>query len=219
MVLWELDRWLVTVGHVAAKAGSPAAPSGPEAAADDSTDWVATLVGPAVVAALVTVLIGGLITYLATKSKERSAALLELRLQALNEFYAPIKTLLAGNMVLSSALRAELGVADGESWHMLDNLDEIKANPAAQGIVNEVLAINKKIGKILESKSGLDLGQSANVAEWEVHRRLLDRAFTGTSGATKGKLTYFPQAFEADIVKMHKELLDAVKSSVGMKTP
>lgn len=213
MVMLQLDPWLVTVAHVVAKAGSSTAP----AVQDDSTDWVATLVGPAVVAAMITVLIGGLITYLATKSKERSAALLELRLKSLNEFYAPIRTLLAGNRVLSGALRAEFGVAEGDSWHMLDHLDEIKANPAAKKIADEVLAINRKIGEILESKSGLDLGQAANVADWEVHRRLLERAFSDTSGALKGKLTYFPQAFEADIVEMHKELVDAVKSSVGMK--
>ncbi|WP_114423092.1 hypothetical protein [Nocardioides houyundeii] len=218
MVIWELDLWLVTVGRVVARAGSATAPTGADAPATDSTDWVATLVGPAVVAALVTVLIGGLITYLATKSKERSAALLDLRVKSLNEFYAPIKSLLGGNKVLSGALRAEFGVAEGESWHMLDHLDEINANPAARKIVAEVLEINRKIGEILESKSGLDLGQSTNVAEWEVHRRLLDRAFTGAAGASKGNLTYFPRRFEEDIVKMHKELLDAVKSSVGMKT-
>lgn len=217
MAMWDTDVWLATANRVVAGAGASVTPNSTNSTKDDSTEWVSLLVGPAVVAAIITVIIGGLITYLATKSKERSAALLDLRLKSLNEFYAPIKTLLAGNKVLSSALRAEFGKGDGESWHMLDHLSEIKENPAAHKIAAEVLEINKKIADILETKSGLDLGQAASAADWEVHRRLLARAFGGDDGAVRGKLTYFPTAFEVDIVKVHKQLLDAVKSSVGMK--
>lgn len=213
MTMSIAGTWVVVVGAVFESVGAPTEPAGSE----DTTDWVTVLVGPAVVAALVTVVIGGLITYLATKSKERSAALLDLRVKSLNEFYAPIKTLLAGNKVLSGALRAEFGIGAEESWHMLDHLDEIKANPVAKKIVAEVLEINNKIAEILETKSGLDLGPSASAADWEVHRRLLARAFGDDDGIVKGTLTYFPKDFEKDIVKMHRELLDAVKSSVGMK--
>ena len=38
----------------------------------------------------------------------------------------------------------------------------------AQEIVEEVLGINKKIGAIIKTKSGLDLGQSLHKAQWEV---------------------------------------------------
>jgi hypothetical protein len=201
MAIWEAGGWL-------------AAPTG---VGTSTSGWWQTYGGPAVTAAIVTVVLGGAIQYGFAMRKDRATASRDLQLKSLNEFYAPIKTLLAGNLVLRNALRAEFAVAEDATWHMLDHLEEIKANQTACKIVEEVIGINKKIGEILESKSGLDLGQSAHIARWEVHRRLLDRAFNGTTGAIRGELTYFPTHFEDDIVKMHDELLSAVKSSVRMK--
>ncbi|WP_421874587.1 hypothetical protein [Mycolicibacterium wolinskyi] len=214
MAISEPVTFLASVGHVVLAAAETTSTSG----MDTSKGWWETYGGPAVIAALITVVLGSVIQYLFTMRKERTTALRDLRVKALNEFYAPIKTLLGGNLVLRDALFDELGVVAGEEWHMLDHLDEIRGNAMAREIVEEVLGINKKIGEILESKSGLDLGQSAFKAQWEVHRRLLDRAFSGAPGQIKGKLTYFPKSFEDDINRMHDELLRAVKSGVGMKT-
>ncbi|MFV8266411.1 hypothetical protein ACNQR9_25680 [Mycolicibacterium peregrinum] len=214
MLISELMTYPASVGHVVVMAAE-ATPGG---GADTSKGWWETYGGPAVIAALITVLLGSLIQYLFTMRKERTTALRDLQVKALNEFYAPIKTLLDGNLVLRDALLAELGVPAGEEWHMLDHLDEIRGNPLAQEIVEEVLGINKKIGEIIETKSDLDLGQSLHKAQWEVHRRLLTRAFSGAPGQIKGKLTYFPKGFEDDVNDMHDELLRAVKSGVGMKT-
>lgn len=214
MAISESVTFLASVGHVVLTAAETTSTSGMDA----SKGWWETYGGPAVIAALITVLLGSVIQYLFTMRKERTTALRDLQVKALNEFYAPIKTLLGGNLVLRGALFDELGVAAGEEWHMLDHLDEIRGNAMVREIVEEVLGINKKIGEILESKSGLDLGQSAFKAQWEVHRRLLDRAFGGAPGQIKGKLTYFPKGFEDDINRMHDELLRAVKSGVGMKT-
>lgn len=206
--------WLAAHCHAALKACGPHA-SG--AASESSGGWWNTYGGAAVTASLVTVFLGGLISFLTNKSKDRSQALRELRIQALNEFYAPIKTHLASNRVLSDALRIQLDVT-GDDWHVLDHLAEVEADPEAMKLIKEILRINKRIAKILESKSGLELGQSAHVAVWEVHRRLLDRAFDSPRDAVKGELTYFPKGFESDIVTAHRKLMRAVKSSVGDKT-
>lgn len=211
----EPVTYLASVGRVVAEAAQEISGG---CGTDASKSWWEIYGGPAVIAALITVLLGSVIQYLFTMRKERATALRDLQVKALNEFYAPIKTLLAGNLVLRDALLTELGVAAGEGWHMLDHLDAIHGNQTARQIVEEVLGINKKIGDILESKSGLDLGQSAHKAQWEVHRRLLDRAVNGASGQINGTLTYFPKSFEDDINQMHDALLHAVKSGVGMKS-
>lgn len=216
MAMWEQGSWLVTASHALSKPSSPSSATGGSGASPGtSTDWVATLLGPAVVAALITVIVGGLLQRYFTRQKDRDAALLDLRLKSLNEFYAPIRTLLGQNKVLHDSLRAEFAVT-GE-WHALDHLEEIKQNPSAKKLIEEVLLINKRIGEILEAKSGLDLGETEHASMWEVHRRMLAHAFADGAGDVKSELAYFPQAFEGEIVSMHKDLLAEVKSSVGIK--
>lgn len=209
MALWDEVVWAST--HVA-----PAARSSLSApAADASTDWLEAFVGPAVVAALITVFLGGFMQYRFTRRKDREGALLDLRLKALNEFYAPIRTLLAQNKAIHDALRSEFA-ATGE-WHVLDHLEEIKAKPSALLLIKQILEINNRIGKVLETKSGLDLGESKHLAQWEVHRKMLAHAFAeGVEDITR-ELTYFPKAFESEIVSMHDALVREVKETVGIK--
>lgn len=218
MTMWEHASWLRVTNHILTQAGatpSPAAEGSPTT--DKQIDWLATIVGPAVVAALITVVIGGAITVLATRYKDRNSARLELRLKSLNEFYAPIRTLLGENKVLADALRAELGVTGDAKWHSLDHLDDIKSIPTALQIMREILKVNERIGKILEAKSGLDLAESVYASKWQVHRRMLARAFAEGAGDIKSELAYFPREFEDEIVRVHKAFLVEVNSSVGIR--
>ena len=43
---------------------------------------------------------------------------------------------------------------------------------------------NKRIGEVLETKSGLDLEDSKHAAAWQVHRKMLARAFDEGAGDT-----------------------------------
>jgi hypothetical protein len=180
---------------------------------DASGDALNTFVGPAVVAALVSVVLGAVFT----RYKDRKAARRELQLRSLNEFYAPIVTLLAENAVLKNAIRDELEVPPSAEWHMLDHRAEVKENPQANALMLDLLAVNDRIADVIELKSGLDLGALHHVSTWKVHRQLLARGFPDGAVEIKSNLAYFPREFEAEVVATHKTLVDAVKSSVGIK--
>lgn len=213
MAMWEQAPWLVVASpHVLVRAVE-------KGAGGTSADipWVAFLLGSGLASAVGAGIVTSVLQHRFSQTQKRDDARLELWLRSLSEFYAPIRTLLGENRVLRDALRAEFDVPDGAEWHALDHLDEIKGSPSALKLVQEILKVNKRIGEILEAKSGLDLEDSKHAATWQVHRKMLARAFDEGAGDIKSELAYFPKEFEEEIMKVHGALLGNVKSSVGIE--
>lgn len=213
MTIWTQVPLALELSHLLLQAPK-------ETATDSGSDvnWIVLLLGSGVASAIGAGIVTSVLQHRFNRTQKRDDARLELRLRSLNEFYAPLKTLLDENKVLAQSLRAEFSVPDGTEWHALDNLDAIKASPSALKIAQEILAINGRIGAILETKSGLDLGELQYIPNWEVHRRLFAQAFEEGAGDIKRDLAFFPPKFEVEVNEIHRSLLAEVKSSVGIET-
>lgn len=164
------------------------------------------------VIALVTAGIVSLVTNALTHKRERNTYRRELNLKRLNELYGPLKLLLDQNKVLS----AQLKEGRPEDWHILDNVSEIKGDVDDKAIVDQILAIDKKIVGILEDKSGLCLIPIPDsFSKFLGHYGMLSRAFAGQSIVRNSTYEYFPKKFEADVLEGYDTLAAKLKKESG----
>ncbi|WP_159106703.1 hypothetical protein [Streptomyces rishiriensis] len=164
------------------------------------------------VIAFVTAGIVSLVTNALTHKRERNAYRRELNLKRLNELYGPVKLLLDQNKVLS----AQLKEGRPEAWHILDHVNEIRGDVDDKAIVDQILAIDKKIANILEEKSGLCLIPIPDsFSKFLGHYSMLSRAFAGQSIVRNSSYEYFPKQFEADVLGGYNLLAAKLKKESG----
>lgn len=153
-----------------------------------------------------------LVTNFLTHKRERNTYRRELNLRRLNELYGPLKLLLDQNNVLSSQLKANRP----DDWHILDHISEIKGDPDDKATVDQILAIDKKITDILESKSGLCLIPIPDsFSRFLGHYGMLSRALAGQNIVRNSNFEYFPKEFEADVSEGYKILAAKLKKVSG----
>ncbi|MFE6038782.1 hypothetical protein [Streptomyces sp. NPDC056452] len=170
----------------------------------------ATIISAAI--AFATAGIVSLVTNALTHKRERNSYRRELNLKRLNELYGPLKLLLDQNRVLSGQLKE----GRPEDWHILDHVPEIQASADDKAIVDQILAINKKIVDILEGKSGLCLIPIPDsFSKFLGHYGMLSRAFAGQNIVRNSNFEYFPKAFEVDVAKGYETLAAKLKKESG----
>lgn len=147
------------------------------------------------------------VTARTTDRRERRAATTALRIRQLNEFYAPLRLLLDEN----ARHRERLAPDDPETWHVLDNLSVLRSDPARSAVVEEILAINDDISKILRSKAGLAVSDwPEDFSKFQNHRATLSRTWRGGREPSGSDLKYFPAEFEEHVREGHKRLVEAI---------
>ncbi|MEU3783367.1 hypothetical protein [Streptomyces sp900129855] len=173
----------------------------------------ATLISAVI--AFLTASIVGFLTNIFTIRREDKKYRRELNLQRLNELYAPLKLLLAQDLVLAKQLRE--GKPDGpDGWHLLDHIDEVLADEQDKVIANQILEINKKIAGILETKAGLALvPMSDSFSTFLGHHAMLSRALQGRAFVRTAKFEYFAKDFEKDVEAAYVNLSQEIKKEAG----
>ncbi|WP_143268468.1 hypothetical protein [Amycolatopsis vastitatis] len=136
----------------------------------------------------------------------------EFATRQLNELYAPIKLLLAQDAVLANQLKG--GSSDGK--HLLEDVNSILADAGRLAIAKQIVAINRKISGVLESKSGLCSGPiPVSFSKFLGHYYMLDRAVSGEPFVPNAEFEYFPKQFEQDIDSGYESLRTGVVKGLG----
>jgi hypothetical protein len=183
----------------------------PERNLQKAAECLHAALATAIIAAAATVLTA-VVTTLITGRQEKHQARSNYIQRQLNELYAPILLLLVQDNELQ--LQVKAGMPEGV--HLLDRIDEIIADESRRPIVNQIIAVNKKIVEILEGKAGLSEGQApSSFAHFIGHHYMLQRAFEGKPVVKDAPFRYFPAQFEKDVKdgdkslrqKLDKELL------------
>jgi hypothetical protein len=170
----------------------------------------ATILSAAI--AFVTACIVSIVTNFLTHKREKNEYRRELNLKRLNELYAPLKLLLAQDLVLIDQLRE----GKPPNWHILDHVRDVLGDEQDKAIASQILENNKKIARILEEKSGLCLVPIPDsFSSFLGHYSMLSRALGGREFVREGKFAYFPKAFEADVIRGYVRLAEELKKEVG----
>jgi len=157
------------------------------------------LVGPAVIAAVITLLAQWPASSL-RRNEAATAAYRDLSTRALSEFYGPIRERLDEVKILQHEIRVILAAPEDPEWHSLDHINEIKRDKIAWALFGAIMTVNSSIKDILDEKSGLALGSVTESGRWRVHQALLQRSYENPRYAARGiKLSYFPKKFEEQI--------------------
>lgn len=181
-------------------------------------DWWTSLVGPAVVAAVVAGLVS-LIQIYVTGRRERRKQAMEFRLLRVNEFFAPIVLLLTENLSLVKALRASMATDAQAKWHLLEHLAEVRGDPQLKGIADRIVQVNSSIKTILEQKSGYSLAGDlpSSYSDFLAHADLLADAVQSGQLPKKVPAQYFPKSFETDIQKSYRDLVAQLRKDLREK--
>lgn len=155
---------------------------------------MATLLGASI--AFVASLLTAIATNFFTNKRGRDEYRRELNLKRLNDLYAPLKLLLAQDLVLINQLRENKPT----DWHILDHVQEVLGDERDKAIASQIIENNKKIARILEEKSGLCLIPIPDsFSSFLGHYSMLSRALEGREFIREGKFAYFPKEFESDV--------------------
>jgi hypothetical protein len=154
-----------------------------------------------------------IVTNTTTNGRDRRKALVELWTQRLNELYAPIVLLLDQDRIMHRRMKQ----GKAENWHMLDNVETIRADPVDSRLAQNIIDVNQRIRAILETKAGLVGDQvPASFAKFLTHQDMLAAAFTGLPFVKQPEdLTYFPKDFETDIRDGYTKVLKNMRKEMG----
>ncbi len=120
----------------------------------------------------------------------------EYKIQQLNELYGPVFMLRAE----SRQLRERVGPPSQE-WRLVDHIAEVKTDPLRSRIVEEILAINSRIGDLVIGRAGLLARHPAPTSfqEFLAHARLLQMSWEAGVDQDPAHRAPFPLAFDEDV--------------------
>ena len=210
--LWAIGGQILSV--VVSRVGAMFNVIAAAPATHDSTfDW-SLLIGSGVTAAVVAGLVS-LIQIFVTGRRERRKQLIEFRLRQINELYAPISLLLAQDLSLAKTLR-EAAAAPGMTWHLLDDLSTVLANPELKQLAERIVDVNNAIKDILTEKSGLGLHEDLprSYSEFITHADLVSQGVKSGVIAPNVRPKYFPKDFEAAIKRDYAATVGKLKKEL-----
>jgi hypothetical protein len=180
--------------------------------AAESGAW-AVLTSPAVVAALVAAVVSTL-GWAVAHRKEDQERVRQFRVKQVNEFYAPVRLLLAENASLAKQLREAARAGDRE-WHLLDNLAQVASDPELLLLAERIIKVNREIREILMTKAGLALQAPlpSSYERWIAHAHLLEQSVQSRSVPANVEAKYFPKEFEEDIRSALQAAVSRLKES------
>lgn len=183
------------------------------AAQDNAFDW-SLLIGSGVTAAVVAGLVS-LVQIVVTGRREHRRQLIEFRLRQINELYAPISLLLAQDLSLAKTLR-EAAAAPGNSWHLLDDLSAVLANPELKQLAERIVEVNNAIKDILTEKSGLGLHEDLpnSYSQFIAHADLVSQSVNSGAIPSNVMPKYFPKQFEAAIKSDYATTMGKLKKEL-----
>ena len=147
-----------------------------------------------------------IVTNIIANRRDRRKLLTDLRIQRLNEFYAPLIVLLDQDREIHNRLSDEKPA----QWHILDHLEDVRADPVDGALAQKIVEINSRIKDVLEAKAGLVLGEvPSSFATFLLHHQILSQALKGLPYTKEPEgAQYFPRQFESDVRIGYQSLLD-----------
>lgn len=141
----------------------------------------------------------------ASNVREMVKLSLDVTMKQVSELYGPMLLLVRQNEIIADQLRD--GIEDKEGWRLLDHIDEVLADPQKKGLVDEILAVDKKMEEVITTKGGYceDLELQRLFADFLGHYRILMVASKGGANIPQGLLRYYPRSMNARVARLFEE--------------
>jgi hypothetical protein len=126
--------------------------------------------------------------------------------EQLSKLYGPLRLLTTQSHALADKLRE--GKVDGASWHLLDHLTAVAADPADRAIAEQVIAVNGQVEQLIFAHAGLLKGGEVpdSFVRFLGHYRFLTVAFDAAKNNTTvpreftaKQFEYYPKDFDSDV--------------------
>lgn len=143
-------------------------------------------------------------------ARDVASAMLDFRLQQLNELYGPLLLLLAQSERLAAKLRE--GEPDPAAWRLLDHIDQVLGDPNRLVIAEQILEIGDKIEDILLTKAGLALhpGPPDTFELYLGHIAILRLLIRRGAHSPIAAHEYYPREFNHDVRAGYESLQERI---------